>query len=131
MQYVLVKTSHKVHHMNGKELESKSYLPHDLMHISYALVTHSREGFFADKANEDREEQVVGMMQGAYKLYKEQGESFSYSAVSAKVDEMLRLMEREPIQLTEEIIQTVFFQYEQLKRQWDGLKTGQSMTLEV
>ncbi len=131
MQYVFTKTSHQFHELNGKHLESKSYLPHDLMHVSFAQVTSSREGFFADQTNEAREEQVVGMLQGAFKEYAKDRVTYSFDALSQRIDHALGMFGHPTLRLPASVLAEVFRVYEQWRVKWENMRTGETLVVEV
>lgn len=130
-KHTLTKISHTEHSLDGKVLETRSYLPHDLMHFSYAAVTRSEEGFFKDGTNMMREEVIVGMLQGAYKEYLLRGEAFDITAWIIRANEYLQVQSHEPLTLSPELILSVFEEYTYLYNRWQKLRTGESIVVDL
>lgn len=131
MKHVLVKTSHERHTLDGKDLESRSFLPHDLMHFAFAEVTGSQEGFFSAGENLMREETIVGVLQGGYKQYVLEAGEFDASAFLSQLNKYLATQKYSGVDFSNDVLMRIFSTYRTFSTRWHALRTGESLTIEV
>ena len=122
-----------------RELETKSFLRHDLVHFaleSEASLTHSFYGLLARGGEHDKlgeplagealdTERVVGALQGVSKDRLDP-DRFAYTVRSY----FRNVGEEPPVWLTADLIARAAARLRQLEGQWRALPFGETMTLE-
>ncbi len=130
MKHSLIKTSHTIHTMDGKDYDSISYLKHDFMHFAYMKVVKSKEGFFGEQTNPIREESIVGVLQGGTATIRDQG-SVDYANVIEAIDMMLEIGNHKKSDLTTGDIENIYTEYFSFLNHWKYIKTGERFELEI
>jgi type III secretion system FlhB-like substrate exporter len=154
MEVIFEKTSHERNGVRcvrddgtdtyAPSLESKSYLRHDLMHYcveKHAKLAHSFYGMVASgkdflqlremeevtgEGEAQMTERIVAMLQSSH-----HEEAFHADQTFARIVDSFALQDSVPPQyFTESFVSSAVSEFRFLLKRWNGLQTGESLTLE-